>query len=109
MHFLSSAFTTTSTQMNSLPSTLKMDIDSIDNYNNVRRRAYFPSNISTRSISVVSQASSLPYHERMVINNNLSNKEIIEPIDSSQLSYNSDSQGRNCDSMATDPVPSQGL
>ena len=90
--------------MNSLPSTLEIDINSINNYNDVRKRTYFLSNVSTRSMSIVSQASSLPYHERMLINNNLPDKEIIEPIDSSQLSYSGNSQERNCNSMATDPV-----
>ena len=109
IHFLSSAFTTTSTQMNSLPSALEMNIDSINNYDNVRERTHSPSNISTRSVSVVSQASSLLYHKRMVINNDLSNKEIVEPIDSSQLSYSSDGQGRNYDSEVTDSILLQGL
>jgi len=108
IHFLSSAFTTTSTQMNSLLSTLEMNINSINNYDNVRERTHSPSNISTRSTSVVSQASSLLYYERMVINNNLSDKKIVEPINSSQLSSSGDSQGRNCDSVTTDPISSQG-
>jgi len=90
--------------MNSLPSTLEMDIDSINNYNDVRKKTYFLSNISTRSVSIVSQASFLPYYERMLINNNLSDKEIMEPIDSSQLSYSSNGQERNCNSMVTDSV-----
>jgi len=77
--------------MNSLSSTLEMDIDSINNYNNVRKRTYFLSNVSTRSMSIVSQVSSLLYYERMLINNNLPNKEIMEPIDSSQLSYSGNS------------------
>ena len=90
--------------MNSLPSTLEMDINSINNYNDVRKRTYFLSNVSTRSVSIVSQASSLPYHERMLINNNLPDKEIMEPIDSSQLSYSGDGQGRNCNSITTNSV-----
>ena len=111
IHFLSSAFTTTSTQTstqtnpNPLPSALEMDINSVDNYDDVRGRTHSPSNVSTRSVSVVSQASSLPYHERMVINNNLPDEDIVEPIDNSQLSYSGDGQGRNCVSVATDPVP----
>jgi len=108
IHFFSSAFTTTSTQTNPLPSALEMDINSVDNYDNVRGRTHSPSNVSTRSASIVSQASSLPYHERMVINNDLPDEDIVEPIDNSQLSYSGDGQGRNCVSVATDPVPPQG-
>jgi len=103
MHFLFSAFTT-STQMNPLPSALEMDIDSVDNYDNIRKRTHSSSNTSTRSASVVLQASSLPYYERMVINNDFSDKEIMEPIDSSQLSYSGDGQGKNHDSIVTDPI-----
>jgi len=94
--------------MNPLPSALEMDIDSVNSYDNVRKRTHSPSNVSTKSVSVVSQASSLLYHKRMVINNNLSDKEIMESIDSSQLSYSSDSQERNHDSVTTNPISFQG-
>jgi len=43
----------------------------------------------------------------MVINNNLPDEKIIELIDSSQLSYSGNSQGRNCDSVVIDPIPPQ--
>ena len=84
-----------------------MDINSIDNYNDVRKRTHFSNNVSTRSMFVVSQVFSLSYHKRMLINNNLPDKEIMEPIDSSQLSYSGDGQRRNCNSIATNPVFSQ--
>ena len=40
----------------------------------------------------------------MLINNNLPDEEIMEPIDSSQLSYSGDGQGRNCNSITTNSV-----
>jgi len=43
----------------------------------------------------------------MVINNDLSDKDLKEPINSSQLSYKDDSQKRDCVSKATDLVPSR--
>ena len=40
----------------------------------------------------------------MVINNDLSNEEFMEPVDSSQLSYNSNDQERNHISMVTNTI-----
>ena len=40
----------------------------------------------------------------MVINNDLSNEEFMEPVDSSQLSYNSNDQERNDISMVTNTI-----
>jgi len=44
----------------------------------------------------------------MVIDNNLPDEEFKESVDSSQLFYKDDSQERNCISMTTGLVPSQG-
>jgi len=73
----------------------------INNYDNVRGKNTSPSNVSSRSVSVSSSTFSIPYHERMVINNELSDQEHVEPIDNFQLSYSSDSQEHNQDNMAT--------
>jgi len=56
-----------------------MDIDS---NNDIKERTTSPENLSSRSYSVSSIASSVLYHKRMEINNNLLNKETIEPINS---------------------------
>jgi len=85
-----------------------MDIDNVDNFDDVRRRSHSLNNISSRSVSLVSRASSRLYHEKIIINNNLPNEEIVEFIDRSQLSYSGDGQERNCVSMATDLIPLQG-
>ena len=103
INFLSSVFTTSLAQMAYLPSNVAMDVNkhSINNYDNVRGKNTFPSNVSSRSTSVSSSTFSIPYHERMVINNEHPNQEHVEPIDNFQLSYSSDSQEHNQDSMAT--------
>jgi len=87
INFLSSVFTTSLVQMACLSPDVAMDIDkhSIDNYDDVRRRNASPSNVFSRSTSVSSSTSSIPYHKRMVINNKLPNQEHVEPIDNSQL------------------------
>jgi len=81
-----------------------MDIDNFDNYNDVRGRYHFFSNVSSRSTSVISKASSIPYYKKMVINNDFSNEEFMKPVDSSQLSYNSNDQERNHISMVTNTI-----
>jgi len=83
---------------------MEMDIDNFDNYNDVRGRYHSLSNVSSRSTSVISKASSIPYHKKMVINNDLPNEEFMEPVDSSQLSYNSNDQERNHISMVTNTI-----
>ena len=108
IHFLSSAFTTSTAQMHPLPSAMEIDINNVNNYDNIRGRSHSLSNISSRSVFVILKASSRPYHEKMVINNNLFNKEFVEPVGSFQLSYNSDGQERNCVSIVTDPFSLKG-
>ena len=47
-----------------------MDIDitkKVNNFDSARGRSPSPSNVSSRSTSVESKTSSIPYHERMVI------------------------------------------
>ena len=81
--FVSLAFTTSTFQMSSFPSTMEMDIDNINNFNDIRGRSHSLSNISSRSASIVSRASLILYYERMTIINDLPNQEHVEPIDSS--------------------------
>ena len=94
IHFLSSAFTSFSAQMANLPSNLVMDINNcnVNNYDDVRKRPFSSSKVSSKSASVSSSASSIPYPKRMVINNDLPNDNNKEPIDSSQLPYKDNSQ-----------------
>ena len=105
--FLSLTFTSSTIQINLLSFAIEMDIDKVDNCDDIRRRSLSSNKVSSRSISISSSISSIPYHKRIVINNNFTNKEFKKSVDSSQLSYKSDSQGKNCVSMATDPTFSQ--
>ena len=71
-----------------LPSTTDMDVDNI-----TRGKSTSLSKMSSRSASVVSDASSIPYHFRMKINNNLPDKITVKPTNSSQLSYQDNIKG----------------
>ena len=62
---------------------MEIDINNINNFDNIRERFYFLSNILFRSVFLVSRLSLKPYYERMMINNNLSNKEYVESINRS--------------------------
>jgi len=55
----------------------------VDNFNSARRRSPSPSNVSSRSASVKLKAFSILYHERIVVQNNLPDEELREPIDCS--------------------------
>jgi len=93
-----------------LPADLVIDIDKdnkVNNYDDVRRRSPSSSNVFSRNISVVSKASSIPYHERIVINNNTSDEEFREPIDSSQLLYKDKSQANSHVNMVINPISPQ--
>jgi len=67
----------------------------IDNYNDIRGRTTSSSKTSSRSALITSNASSILYHERMEINNNLLDKEFRDPIDSSQPSYKDNNKEKN--------------
>jgi len=54
----------------------------IDSYNDIKERKSSPSKVSSGSTSISSSVSSQSYHERMVFNNNLPNKEVVEPVNS---------------------------
>ena len=89
--------------MAQLPSTMDMDVDDF-----IRGRSTSLSKMRSRSISVVSNASSIPYYLRIEINSNLLDKNIVELIDSSQLSYQDDvKRGDNSVSKAADISPTR--
>jgi len=69
--------------MAQLLSTIDMDI----NNNIIRGKSASSSKFSSKKSSTHLAASSIPYHERMEIQNNLLSKDFQKPIDSSQLSY----------------------
>jgi len=81
---------------------LAPEIINIDNYNDVKGRKSSSSKVSFRSILISSSVSSQPYYKRIVLNNNLSNEEIVEPVNSSQLSYKDKSKEKNTVSKAAD-------
>ena len=58
----------------------------VDNYNDIRGRTT-SSKLSSRSTSITSNTLSIPYYEKIEINNNLPDKKSIDPVDSFQLSY----------------------
>jgi len=90
--------------MTHTPASVAMNIDG---FNSFRRRNNFPSNVSFRSSSVLSKASSIPYFKRIEIKNDLPDEDIVEPINSSQLSYNNNNSEGNSVSRVTDLDPKE--
>lgn len=78
------------------------EIMNIDSYNDIKERKSSPSKVSSGSTSISSSVSSQSYHERMVFNNNLPNKEVVEPVNSFQLFYKDKSEEINTVSKTTD-------
>jgi len=62
---------------------MEIDINNINNFDNIREKFHFFSNISFRSVFLVSRVSLKLYYERIMINNDLSNKEYVESINRS--------------------------
>jgi len=62
---------------------MKIDINNINNFDDIRERSHFLSNISFRSAFLVSRVFLKPYYKRIMINNNLFNKEYVESINRS--------------------------
>ena len=85
--------------MTHTPASVTINIDDINSF---RERSNSPSKASFRSSSVLSKASSISYFERMEIKNNLSEKNLVKPINSSQLSYNDNNSKDNFVSRMTD-------
>ena len=71
-------------------------------YNIIRERSAFSSKANSRDSLVFSSTSSIPYHQYMKMNNNLTDIEIQDLIDSSQLSYKGNSEVGDSVSKMTD-------
>ena len=99
-----SAISSTIKQMTSLPALGVMDIDifTINNYDNVRRRKMSPIKTNLRTASMSLSILSKPYHEKIEHFNNLSDEEFREPVNSFQLSYNNNRREENQVSKTTD-------
>ena len=74
----------------------------INNFNNIRRRSTSPSKISSRSFLIFSTTSSILYHKKIKINNDLPNEKLTEPVNSSQLLYKDNSREDISVSKVTD-------
>ena len=68
----------------------------------IRGRINSPSKVSSRSILVTSNASSILYYERIKTNNDLPDEEIRNPIDSWKLSYKDEDKASNSVRKMTD-------
>ena len=77
--------------MAKIPADVVIDV----NDDNIRERLFLPSKVSLRSTSVTSNTSSIPYYEKIEINNDLLDKEVRDLVDSSQLSYKDDNEEDN--------------
>ena len=112
MYFSTSAFLSIAFQIDCLPANLAINIDdykNVNNYNNAKERTSFlSSKVSLRNTSVNSKASSMEYHKRMEIQNELSDKKLIEPINNSQLSYNDNSTKTPCSNKVISQNSPQG-
>ena len=99
--------------MDCLLADLAIDINdyrNIDNYDDIREKTSLTSSkVSLRNVSVVSKASSIAYHKRMEIQNELPDKDFVEPIDNSQLLYNNKSTKTSCGNKAIGQNLPQGL
>jgi len=59
----------------------------IDNYDNIQGRPTFSNKSNSESSFMSSTVSLIPYHQKMEINNDLLDEDIVELVDSSQLLY----------------------
>ena len=97
--FSISAPTSTTTHMAFL---LAPEVMDIDNYDNIKGRKSSSSKASSRSTLISSSVSSQSYHKRIVLNNDLSDKKFVKPVNSSQMFYKNKSKEINTVSKATD-------
>jgi len=97
-HFLFSSTITSNPTMAQIPSNIDIDV----NIDIIRGRSSLTSRISLRSSSTALNTSSIPYHQYMELNNDLSDIESQELIDSSQLSYIKEAEVRDLVRLATD-------
>ena len=105
IHFSTSASSSKPFTMATLPSNIDIDIDS----NIIRRRSVFYSKMNSRELSILSNTSFAPYHEKMEYNNNLPNEEIWDSVNSSQLSYKENIKIGKLVRIATNNSPQEGL
>ena len=84
--------------MDRIPANVAIDIDS----DIIRERSNSSSSISSRSTSIVSKVSSMSYHKMIEINNSLLDKEFVNLINSSQLSYKDNDGAGNLVRKTTD-------
>ena len=98
IHTSTSTFNSKLSQMDRTSANVAIDIDS----NIIRRRSNFSGSISSKSALISSKASSMLYHKKMEINNSLPNKEFVNFIDNSQLSYKDNDGAGNLVRKVTD-------
>jgi len=79
IHFFNSLASTTHFSMAQIPSNMDMSID----YDIIRGRSALSSKSDSRSSSISSSTSLVPYYKHMEMNNNLPDFNIWNPIDSS--------------------------
>ena len=102
IHFFSSAFSSKPFQIANLPFYIYINIDC----NYIRERSVSLSKINSKEALILSNTLFTLYYERMVINNNLLNENVWNPIDSSQLSYNGNIKiGRSVRKMTDNHLP----
>ena len=91
-HLFTLAFNLTSSQIAKTPASKAIDIN---NFDNIRRRSTSPSKTSSRSPSISSTTSSISYHKKIEINNDLPDKEFTESVDISISKTTDNSFNRN--------------
>ena len=100
--FSNSSANTFHSTMAQFPSNMDMDVDCDEI---IRGRPVLPGKANSRSSSISSSTSSIPYHECMEINNNIPDVDIREPINSSQLSYKDNTEKDESVSKVADTIP----
>ena len=74
----------------------------VENYKDIQRRPTSFNKSNSKSFFVSSIVSSILYHQKIEINNDLLDDDIIEPINSSQLLYDNNNRVSNPVSKAVD-------
>jgi len=98
-----SAFNSKPSQMVKIPANVAMNINS----DSIRERLNSLSKTSSKSASVTLNVSSIPYYERIEINNDFPDEKVGNPVDSSQLSYKDNDGTGNSVRKTTDIGPTR--
>ena len=98
IHISTSTFNSKLSQIDRIPANVAIDINS----DIIRERSNSSSSISSRSTSIVSKVLSISYYKMIEINNSLPDKEFVNLIDSSQLSYKDNDGAGNLVRKTTD-------